>query len=75
MRYLPSPVPVLATCVYRAQANKSGRMQYHKIIPGRSKLRISRNEFIKAYNEATILALQPMQIKGSEIDFQIEFYT
>ncbi|MCU0398024.1 MAG: hypothetical protein MUC73_07965 [Cyclobacteriaceae bacterium] len=50
-------------------------MQYHKIIPGRSKLRISRNEFIKAYNEATILALQPMQIKGSEIDFQIEFYT
>ncbi len=74
MRYVPSPIPLVTTLVYRAASNKSGRMQYYKIAPGKSKLRISRNEFIKAYNEATILALNPLQIRGSEVDFQIEFY-
>ncbi|MCU0356910.1 MAG: hypothetical protein MUE95_04970 [Cyclobacteriaceae bacterium] len=74
MRYVPSPVPLPATCVYRAQSNASGRMQYYKILPGKGKLRITRTEFIRAYNETSILALQPLQNRGSEIDFQIEFY-
>jgi len=74
MRYVPSPVPLYTKLVYRASSNKSGRMQYYKIKPGRRKLRISRNEFIKAYNEEAILALNPLQVKGSEVDFQMEFY-
>ena len=74
MRYIPSPIPIAVTLVYRAAANKSGRMQYYRIQPGRSKLRISRSEFIKAFNESNIIALNPLQVKGNEVDFQIEFY-
>lgn len=74
MRYVPSPIPIQTALVYRAASNKSGRMQYYKIRPGASKLRISRNEFIKAYNEVSILAINPLQVKGNQVDFQIEFY-
>ena len=49
-------------------------MQYHKIKPGHSKLRISRSEFIKAYNEAHTLAINPLQLKGQDAVFQFEFY-
>lgn len=74
MRYVPSPVPVPCEWVYSAMTNKSGRMQYHKIKPGKSKLRISRNEFIRAYNSAQIIALKPLQVNGNDTDFQLEFY-
>ncbi len=74
MRYIPSPIPIQVNLVYRAEANKSGRMQYHKIQPGRSKLRISRAEFIRAFNNSAIVALNPLPIKNNEVDFQIEFY-
>lgn len=75
MRYIPSPIPIKFELVYSATANKSGRMQYHKIRPGHSKLRISRTEFIKAYNSApAVLAMKPGPIPGNETDFQIEFY-
>jgi hypothetical protein len=50
-------------------------MQYHRIRPGLSKLRISRTEFIKAYNETPIIALRPVQQTGQESIFQLEFYT
>jgi hypothetical protein len=49
-------------------------MQYHKIKPGHSKLRISRTEFIRTYNAAEIIALRPIQSSGNETDFQMEFY-
>jgi hypothetical protein len=49
-------------------------MQYHKIKPGQSKLRISRSEFIKAYNDAQILAINPLQLRGQDAVFQFEFY-
>lgn len=49
-------------------------MQYHKVRPGLSKLRISRTEFIKAYNESQILALRPIQQRGLDAVFQLEFY-
>jgi hypothetical protein len=49
-------------------------MQYHKIKPGYSKQRISRFEFIRAYNSTQMVALKPIQVEGSESDFQIEFY-
>jgi hypothetical protein len=49
-------------------------MQYHKIRPGHSKLRISRAEFIKAYNSVQMVAMKPVQLQGDEEAFQIEFY-
>jgi hypothetical protein len=49
-------------------------MQYHKVRPGVSKLRISRSEFIKAFNDLAILAVNPIQLKGQDIVFQLEFY-
>jgi hypothetical protein len=74
MRYIPSPIPIQCDWVYSATANKSGRMQYHKIKPGQSKLRISRTEFIRTYNSSQIIALRPLQVNGNEADFQMEFY-
>jgi hypothetical protein len=74
MRYIPSPIPIQFQIMYSATANKSGRMQYHKVKPGESRLRISRNEFIKAYNTAQIVSLRPIQTPGNETDFQLEFF-
>jgi hypothetical protein len=74
MKYIPSPISLKYDFMYMATANKSGRMQYHKVRPGISKLRISRTEFIKAYNNSTILALHPVQIRDQEVVFQLEFY-
>jgi hypothetical protein len=74
MRYVPSPISLRFEYVYTATANQSGRMQYHRVKPGYSKLRISRQEFIKAYNDAQILAINPLQLKGQDGVFQFEFY-
>lgn len=74
MRYIPSPTPIQCQWVFSATANRSGRMQYHKIKPGHSKLRISRTEFIKTYNSVPILAIKPLPVAGNETDFQFEFY-
>ena len=74
MRYIPSPIPLQFSYLFSATANASGRMQYHKIKPGHSKLRISRQEFIKAYNDSQILAINPLQLKGQDAIFQFEFY-
>ncbi|MBS1490657.1 MAG: hypothetical protein JSS93_09025 [Bacteroidetes bacterium] len=74
MKYIPSPIPIKYDFIYCATANKSGRMQYHRIKPGVSKLRISRSDFIKAYNDSPIIALNPLQIRGQEAVFQFEFY-
>jgi hypothetical protein len=74
MLYIPSPIPIKFDFIYSATANASGRMQYHRIKPGHSKLRISRTEFIKAYNDAQIVAMKPLQLKGQEAVFQFEFY-
>jgi hypothetical protein len=60
--------------MYSATANKSGRMQYHRLQPGQSKARISRTEFIRAYNDNTVLALRPIQQTGLDAVFQLEFY-
>lgn len=74
MRYIPSPIPLKFDFVYTATANQSGRMQYHRIKPGQAKLRISRQEFIKAYNDSAIIAISPLQMKGQDGVFQFEFY-
>ncbi len=74
MNYIPSPIPVHFHFLFTATSNKSGRMQYHKIKPGASKLRISRSEFIKAYNELPILAITPIPLKGQDLVCQLEFF-
>ncbi|MBS1952256.1 MAG: hypothetical protein OJF59_002883 [Cytophagales bacterium] len=74
MKYIPSPIPIKYDFLYSATANKSGRMQYHRVKPGVSKLRISRSDFIRAYNDSSIIALNPLQIRGQEMVFQFEFY-
>jgi hypothetical protein len=74
MRYIPSPIEFRYACIYSATANKSGRMQYHKVIPGESKLRISRTEFIEAFNNSHILAIRPLPIRAESQVFQLEFY-
>ena len=74
MRYVPSPIPIKYDFAYSATANKSGRMQYHRVRPGISKLRISRTEFIKAYNEIPLVALRPIPQSGPDAVFQFEFY-
>jgi hypothetical protein len=75
MKFVPSPIPVQYRLLFTATANKSGRMQYHKIQPGRSKLRIGRNEFIEAYNTYHIIAVNLLQDKENTSNFQFEFYT
>jgi hypothetical protein len=74
MRYIPSPIPLQYSFIYSATANPAGRMQYHRIKPGYSKLRISRTEFIKAYNESQIIAIRPLQKRDQEAVFEFEFY-
>lgn len=75
MKFVPSPIPVQFRILFSATANKSGRMQYHKIQPGHSKARIARNEFIEAYNTLHIIAMRPLQDKANLAVFQFEFYT
>lgn len=74
MKYVPSPISLQFSFMYSATANSSGRMQYHRIKPGHNKLRISRTEFIKAYNDSQILAINPLQLRGQDAVFQFEFY-
>jgi hypothetical protein len=74
MKYIPSPIPLQFSMMFTATANRSGRMQYHKVRPGHSKLRISRTEFIQAYNNSDILAMRPLQLQGVDAVFQLEFY-
>jgi hypothetical protein len=60
--------------MFMASANMSGRLNYHNVRPGHSKLRISRTEFIQAYNNSDILAIRPLQLNGVDSVFQLEFY-
>lgn len=72
-RYVPSPIPFKYRMVYSATANKSGRMQYHRIKPGISRERISRNEFIEVFNTSTILGMRPIPLEDAPV-IQLEFY-
>lgn len=73
MRFVPSPTPVSYNSIYSATANDSGRMQYHRIIPGKSRERISRTEFVEKFNTLNILAVKPLPLQNAQV-FQFEFY-
>ncbi|MGE0772120.1 MAG: hypothetical protein AB7K37_10445 [Cyclobacteriaceae bacterium] len=74
MKYIPSPISIQYNLIYSATVNKSGRMQYHRVKPGHSKIRISRTEFIQAYNNSQILAMRPLPERNLDAVFQFEFY-
>ena len=73
--YIPSPISVDYTVSYKAIANKSGRMQYYRENKGKSRVRIGRADFIKAYNSNNIIGIKPIQsrVKASSV-FQFEFF-
>ncbi|MDH5380187.1 MAG: hypothetical protein OEW75_05000 [Cyclobacteriaceae bacterium] len=75
MRYIPSPTPLKFSVVYTATSNSSGRMQYHRIEPGKAKTRISRSEFITAFNSQHIIAIRPIpQKENIDTVLQLEIY-
>ena len=74
MKYIPSPIEVPYKVKYQALANKSGRMQYYRQEPGKGRARIGRQDFIYAYNEMDIIALNPLKANTSKSIFQLEFY-
>ncbi len=73
--YIPSPINVDYVISYRAVANKSGRMQYYREYKGKSKARIGRADFIKAYNSNKIIGIMPLQSQSNASSvFQFEFF-
>ncbi len=74
LKFVPSPTPIRYSKVFSATANESGRMQYHEIIPGGIRKRISRAEFISAFNNSKIIALRPNQVADNSSTFQLEFF-
>jgi hypothetical protein len=74
MFYIPSPIRLVYDIAYLAKANASGRMQYYRIIPGKSRERIGRADFIEVYNSGNIIAMRPVQERSTNGLFQIEFY-
>lgn len=74
MRYIPSPIIFSCNQVFSAVVNRSGRMQYYKIVPGKSKERVSRTDFCMAFNTSIILGIKPLQTNPGTSIFQMEFY-
>ncbi len=74
MRYVPSPIDFKYARAYAATANTSGRMQYYRYEKGGDRERISRTEFIEAYNTLNILAIKPIKAGRKDPYFQLEFY-
>lgn len=74
LKFVPSPTPIRFTKAYSASSNESGRMQYHEVIPGGTRKRISRAEFISAFNNSKIIALRPNQVVDNSSTFQLEFF-
>ena len=59
--FIPSPVDFEYDSMFKAVANKSGRMQYYKIKKGKKRQRISKGEFSDIFNHSNIIAIRPIQ--------------
>jgi hypothetical protein len=70
--FVPSPIVFDYDISYSALANSSGRMQYYREFKDGSRARIGRNEFITAYNNKPVVAVQPIPSKTNV--FQLQFY-
>ena len=65
--FIPSPVDFEYDSMFKAVANKSGRMQYYKIKKGKKRQRISKGEFSDIFIRSNIIAIRPIQndaVKG-----------
>ena len=72
LNFIPSPINFDYDMSYSALANNAGRMQYYRNFKDGSRTRIGRNEFIKAYNQKSIVAVLP--IPSTHSAFQLQFY-
>lgn len=72
--FIPSPIDFEYDSIFRAIANKSGRMQYYKIKKGKKRKRISRIEFSSIYNNSRIIAIKPIQDDSSAAPIQMDIY-
>lgn len=72
--FIPSPINFEYDSVFRAIANKSGRMQYYKILKGKKRQRISKNEFSDIYNKSTIIAIRPIQDNSILSPIQMDIF-
>ncbi|MCK5102410.1 MAG: hypothetical protein KAR17_06330, partial [Cyclobacteriaceae bacterium] len=61
LTFIPSPIDFEFDSIFRAVANKSGRMQYYRIKKGKNRQRISKGEFLNVYNKSRIIAIKPIQ--------------
>ena len=72
--FIPSPVDFEYNSIFRAVANRSGRMQYYRIKKGKKRQRISRSEFSDIYNNSTIIAIKPIQDDSSPAPIQLDIF-
>lgn len=72
--FIPSPINFEYDSIFRAIANKSGRMQYYKIKKGKKRQRISRSEFSNMYNKSKIIAIKPIQDDSILAPIQMDIY-
>jgi len=72
--FIPSPINFEYDSIFRAIANRSGRMQYYKIKKGKKRQRISKSEFSDIYNKSNIIAIRPIQNDISIAPIQMDIY-
>lgn len=72
--FVPSPIEFDYGAIFRAVANKSGRMQYYMIKKGKNRQRISKNEFSSVYHKSTIIAISPIQDRSGLSPIQLDLY-
>lgn len=72
--FVPSPIEFEYESVFRAVANKSGRMQYYVIKKGSQRQRITRSEFSSVYNNSNIIAIRPIQDQTALSPIQLDLY-
>ncbi len=72
--FVPSPIVFDFDIIFKAETNDSGRMQYYLIRKGEKKRRISRTEFVRAFNNQQIIAIKPEQSKTEDQAIQMEIY-
>jgi hypothetical protein len=74
MLYIPSPIAIIYRLSFQALANRSGRMQYYCADRSGTRKRITRSEFIDAFNNSPIIAMKPLRQDLHPELFQVEFY-
>ena len=74
LTFIPSPIDFEFDSIFRAIANKSGRMQYYRIKKGKKRQRITKGEFLNVYNKSKIIAIKPIQNDSYLVPIQMDLY-